>query len=122
MTSAFTPQPAADTPASDQRERPVNGRRPQDRSSVTQAVAFAGQGQGWGAFGDEGRTATFSRRNAWRKVLEAAFGFQAHYLAARRAGRLVGVLPLCEVRSGFRRCGLLSLPFAIEAGVCAADY
>ena len=75
----------------------------------------------WEAFVDAAPTATFFHRLGWRDVLERSFGFRAHYLTARRSGRLVGILPLCEWRPPFGRRRLQSLPFAVEAGVCAAD-
>lgn len=90
-------------------------------SSATQVEVFEGHQEEWDTFVEASLPGTFFHLFGWRDVLEAAFGFRTHYLAARRDGRLVGVLPLCEVRSGFRGCCLLSLPFAIEAGVCALD-
>lgn len=82
---------------------------------------FQGHREEWDSFVDECARGTFFHLLGWRDVLQAAFGFRTHYLAARCDGRLVGVLPLCEVPSGLRGRCLLSLPFAIEAGVCARD-
>jgi FemAB-related protein (PEP-CTERM system-associated) len=88
---------------------------------VTQVELFQGQREEWDGFVGESPRGTFFHLLGWREVLQAAFGFRPHYLAARREGRLVGVLPLCEVPAGLRARALLSLPFAIEAGVCAQD-
>ena len=90
-------------------------------SRVTQVEVFQGQREEWDAFVDQSPGGTFFHLLGWRAVLQAAFGFRTHYLAARCDGRLVGVLPLCEVPLGLRGCCLLSLPFAIEGGVCAVD-
>jgi FemAB-related protein (PEP-CTERM system-associated) len=90
-------------------------------SRPPQVAVVEGGGAEWDQFVATAPQATFFHWFAWRDVLEQAFGFRAHYLAARRDGRLVGVLPLCEVPTGLRGRCLLSLPFAIEAGVCAAD-
>ena len=90
-------------------------------SRVMQVEVFRGHREEWDRFVEESPRGTFFHLLGWRDVLEAAFGFRTHYLAARRDGRLVGVLPLCEVPSGPRSRCLLSLPFAIEAGVCAVD-
>ena len=90
-------------------------------SRGTQVEIFQGHREEWDNFVDESPRATFFHLYGWRDVLRAAFGFRTHYLAARREGRLVGVLPLCEVPAGWRARSLLSLPFAIEAGVCAED-
>ncbi|MDX2165619.1 MAG: FemAB family PEP-CTERM system-associated protein [Deltaproteobacteria bacterium] len=86
-----------------------------------QVTEFAGDRAEWDGFVDASPHGTFFHLLGWRDVLQAAFGFRAHYLAARRGGELVGVLPLCAVPLGLRAHALLSLPFAIEAGVCAAD-
>ncbi len=75
----------------------------------------------WEAFVRAAPDATFFHRAGWKDVLEQAFGFRAHFLAARRDGSVVGVLPLCEVRPPFGKPRLLSLPFAVEAGISAAD-
>ena len=90
-------------------------------SSGTQVEPFQGQREEWDAFVEQSPKGTFFHLLGWRDVLEETFGFRTHYLAARRDGRLAGVLPLCEVPSGLRGRRLLSLPFAVEAGVCAAD-
>ncbi len=57
----------------------------------------------------------------WKEALERTFAFTSHYLIARRSGEIVGVLPLCELHAPFMDRCLLSLPFAVEAGVCGAD-
>ena len=64
---------------------------------------------------------TFFHLIGWKEVIEQTFGYRAHYLTARRGGELVGVLPLFELRSAFGKAALLSLPFAVEGGVCATD-
>ena len=64
---------------------------------------------------------TFFHLIGWKEVLERAFGFTSHYLVARRAGQMVGGLPLFELRArGAPHC-LQSLPFAVEGGICSAD-
>jgi FemAB-related protein (PEP-CTERM system-associated) len=90
-------------------------------SGATQVEIFDGAGGEWDGFVEQASHATFFHLWGWRDVLQTAFGFRTHYLAARRDGRLVGVLPLCEVPAGLRGRCLLSLPFAVEAGVCAGD-
>jgi FemAB-related protein (PEP-CTERM system-associated) len=90
-------------------------------SRVAQVELFQGHREEWDGFVEASPRGTFFHLLGWRDVLEAAFRFRTHYLAARCDGRLVGVLPLCEVPLGLRGCCLLSLPFAVEAGVCAAD-
>ena len=64
---------------------------------------------------------TFFHLIGWKEVLERTFGFTAHYLVARRGSEIVGVLPLFELHAPCMARGLLSLPFAVEGGVCSAD-
>ena len=86
-----------------------------------QVEVFQGLREEWDSFVEASPRGTFFHLLGWRDVFEKAFGFRTYYLAARCDGRLAGVLPLCEVPSGLRGRCLLSLPFAIEAGVCAVD-
>lgn len=75
----------------------------------------------WEDFVQTAPEATFFHRRGWMDVLEETFGFRSRLLVARRDGRLVGILPLCELCPPFGRPRLLSLPFAVEAGVAAVD-
>jgi FemAB-related protein (PEP-CTERM system-associated) len=65
--------------------------------------------------------ATFFHRIEWRDLLEEVLRHRTHYLLAERGGRLVGVLPLAEVKSLLFGHALVSLPFAERAGVAAVD-
>jgi serine/alanine adding enzyme len=58
---------------------------------------------------------------AWRTIFEQAFGHQTVYLAARRTGRIVGILPLVIFRSRVFGSFAVSLPFIDGGGVCALD-
>jgi serine/alanine adding enzyme len=57
----------------------------------------------------------------WRRVFERAFAHESIYLAARRDGAIVGVLPLVIFRSRLFGRFAVSLPFVNYGGVCAAD-
>ena len=81
----------------------------------------AGEAAAWDAFVRRTPGGTFFHLTGWKEVLEQTFGFAAHYLVARRAGEIVGVLPLFELRAPLMERCLLSLPFAVEAGVCSTD-
>jgi FemAB-related protein (PEP-CTERM system-associated) len=58
---------------------------------------------------------------AWKSVIENAYGHRAPYLAAKRDGRLSGVLPLVAIHSRLFGKSLTSLPFLDFAGVVADD-
>jgi FemAB-related protein (PEP-CTERM system-associated) len=65
--------------------------------------------------------ATFFHRIGWREVLESCFGHRTRYLLAERGARLVGILPLAEVKSLLFGHALVSLPFCAVAGVAATE-
>lgn len=58
---------------------------------------------------------------AWRAVIERAFGYEPIYISARRAGRVVGVLPTVLVDSWLFGRALISLPYLNYGGVVADD-
>jgi FemAB-related protein (PEP-CTERM system-associated) len=65
--------------------------------------------------------ATFFHRIGWREIYEDVFRHRTHYLLAERGDRIVGVLPLVELRSLLFGHSLVSLPFAVYGGVAASD-
>jgi FemAB-related protein (PEP-CTERM system-associated) len=75
----------------------------------------------WNAFVFAEPQATFFHRFEWRDVLGRAFGHRSHYLLAERAGRIVGVLPLAEVKSALFGHALISTPFCVYGGIVATD-
>jgi FemAB-related protein (PEP-CTERM system-associated) len=58
---------------------------------------------------------------AWKKTIEATFGFKPYYLVAFCDGQICGVLPLFLVRGLLLRKALISSPFAVYGGVLAND-
>lgn len=82
--------------------------READRAAWTQFVATCPE-------------ATFFHRIEWRDLLQHFFRHRPHYLLAERAGRIVAVLPLAEVKSLLFGHALVSLPFAEHAGVAALE-
>lgn len=82
--------------------------READRSAWTKFVAACPE-------------ATFFHRIEWRDLLQRVFRHPTHYLIAERAGRIVAVLPLAEVKSLLFGHALVSLPFAEHAGVAALE-
>jgi FemAB-related protein (PEP-CTERM system-associated) len=58
---------------------------------------------------------------AWRDLLVSAFKHRPCYLLAEHQGRVVGVLPLVEIRSRFFGVSMVSVPFGVYGGVLADD-
>jgi FemAB-related protein (PEP-CTERM system-associated) len=75
----------------------------------------------WNAFVFAEPESTFFHRIEWQDVLTRAFGHCTHYLLAERAGRIVGVLPLGEIKSVFFGHALISTPFCVHGGIVASD-
>jgi FemAB-related protein (PEP-CTERM system-associated) len=75
----------------------------------------------WEAFVADCPEATFFHRAGWREVIERAFGHRTHYLYAEQAGRIVGVLPLAEIKSLLFGHTLISTPFCVYGGAAAVS-
>jgi len=75
----------------------------------------------WEAYVERAPSATFFHRIGWREIVEREFRHRTHYLLAERAGDVVGVLPLAEVKSRLFGHTLVSLPFAVYGGPAADD-
>jgi serine/alanine adding enzyme len=90
-------------------------------SGVPPRVALASETEQteWDAFVAGRPDATGYHEWAWRRVFQGAFGHECLYLAARRDGRIAGILPLVETRSFLFGRALTSLPFVNFGGVLA---
>lgn len=75
----------------------------------------------WDAFVLDCAEATFFHRIGWREIIASVFGHPTHYLLAERGERIVGVLPLAEVRSLLFGHALSSLPFAVYGGAATTE-
>jgi FemAB-related protein (PEP-CTERM system-associated) len=73
----------------------------------------------WDAYVQGAPAATFFHRAGWQTVLERAFGHRTHFLYARDGNRVVGVLPLAEIRSLLFGHSLASTPFCVYGGIVA---
>lgn len=75
----------------------------------------------WDAFVLACPSATFFHRAGWQSLMTSVFRHRAYFLYAERAGEIVGVLPLAEVKSRLFGHALTSLPFAVYGGVASSD-
>ncbi|MCB1916020.1 MAG: FemAB family PEP-CTERM system-associated protein [Rhodocyclaceae bacterium] len=89
---------------------------------ITQVSELARDEHGlWDDFVRAHPDGSFFHLSPWRGIMEEVFGHRSHYLVARRAGCIVGVLPLAEVRSRLFGHSLSSLPFCAHAGAVGDD-
>jgi FemAB-related protein (PEP-CTERM system-associated) len=56
---------------------------------------------------------------AWKRTIEDSFHYKPHYLMARDATGIRGVLPMFLVRNPVVGCALISSPFAVYGGILA---
>ena len=75
----------------------------------------------WDAYVMAHPAATFFHRAGWQRIIEQVFKHPSFFLYAERAGQIVGVLPLAQVKSRLFGNALTSLPFAVYGGVLASD-
>lgn len=80
----------------------------------------------WDAFVASDLHATFFHRFGWRRVLQEAFGHTPYFLLAEekvdsQAVKIVGLLPLAQVRSRLFGNKLASLPFCVYGGILASN-
>ena len=87
-----------------------------DRLPTTVHALEASDVERWDAFVRAHPEATFFHLSAWKQIIEDVFRHRTHFLFAQRAGDIVGVLPLAEVRSLVFGHSLTSLPFCVYGG------
>ncbi len=75
----------------------------------------------WEHFVNRSSKSTFFHRIGWKQIIEQVFHHRTHYRIAERAGKVVGVLPLAEIRSWLFGHSLVSLPFGVYGGPAADD-
>ena len=77
--------------------------------------------RGWDSFVRAQPLATFFHLSGWKEVIEQSLGHQCHYLFARQAGEIVGVLPLAHVRGRLFGNSLISNGFCVYGGPIATS-
>ncbi len=66
-------------------------------------------------------SASFFHLSAWQDLIEEFQRHETFFLMAERGDKVVGVLPLAEVRSRLFGHSLCSLPFCVYGGVASED-
>jgi serine/alanine adding enzyme len=76
----------------------------------------------WDAFASSAPGATLYHLSGWRAVIENTFAHPTFYLSAvDDSSRVVGILPLAQLKSRVFGNMLVSLPFFNYGGVCASN-
>lgn len=73
----------------------------------------------WNAFVFACPEATFFHRAEWQIILRDVFRHPTYFLFAEQDGEILGILPLAHVKSLLFGNALVSLPFAVYAGIAA---
>lgn len=76
----------------------------------------------WDSYANGSPASSLYHLYGWKQVIEATFGHRTIYLAAvADTSRVVGILPLAELKSRLFGRMFVSLPFFNYGGVCAND-
>lgn len=75
----------------------------------------------WDAFVMACPQASFFHRAGWQTVIEKAFGHKTWFYYAEVDGKIVGVLPVAQIKSRLFGHSLNSLPFCVYGGVAATS-
>lgn len=73
----------------------------------------------WDTYVQGAADATFFHRAGWKVVLERAFGHKTFFLYAEEDEKIIGVLPLAQIKSTLFGNSLTSLPFCVYGGIVA---
>ncbi len=74
----------------------------------------------WDEFVQSHRHGSPFHLSAWRKSIEATYGYEPRYLLAEEGTELRGVLPLFRTKILLAGSALISSPFAVYGGILAA--
>lgn len=77
--------------------------------------------QEWDAYVRHQDGGTVFHSLSWKRAVERTYSHRSVYLAALRADRIVGCLPLFHVKSLFLGSMLISVPYAVGGGILADD-
>lgn len=75
----------------------------------------------WDAFVRASAQGSFFHLSAWRTLIEQIQRHKTYYLYAERAGEMLAVLPLAQVKSRLFGHSLCSLPFVVIGGIVGED-
>ena len=75
----------------------------------------------WDSFVLSHPSGSFFHQSGWKRVMEKTYGYESHYLLAKRGDRITGIAPAFLVSNWMTGRCLISIPFAVYGGICAED-
>ncbi|MCA8927755.1 MAG: FemAB family PEP-CTERM system-associated protein [Alphaproteobacteria bacterium] len=90
-------------------------------AAIAIARLDAADAAAWDAFVLQEPSATFFHRAGWARVIRRAYGYDTHFLMARRNGEIVGVLPLVHLKTLAFGQSLISMGFCVYGGIASSD-
>ena len=96
-------------------------RRPQIPASVRVQPFSQDISERWDSFVLAHPQGSLFHLTAWKRAIENTFGYESRYVYAERDGEITGIAPLFSISNWVVGRCLLSTPFAVYGGVCAAD-
>lgn len=123
MSSELLTASRADAASEKLRRESALGASAEVRASeaITVGVLPAACAGEWDAFVQAHPGGTLFHQTCWSAAAAEAFGHEPLLLAARRAGRIVGALPLHAVMSRWTGRRLVSMPYGVGGGVLASE-
>jgi serine/alanine adding enzyme len=85
------------------------------------SLACDEDGMQWNDYARNHIVGTLYHDFEWRRLIAKVHGHDCPYLMARRAGRVVGVLPLVQLKSPIFGNYLVSMPYLSAGGALASD-
>jgi serine/alanine adding enzyme len=73
----------------------------------------------WDAYVQDHPKSTNCHLSGWKDVIEETYGHRTHYLLAEDGSKMVGLLPLVQVKSCLFGNNLVSMPFLNYGGILA---
>ncbi len=75
----------------------------------------------WDSYVNQHEEGTFFHLSGWKSVIERAYGHNTYYFFAEEEGRIVGLIPLTQIKSRLFGNALISNPFCVYGGAIAEN-
>ncbi|NOX82010.1 MAG: FemAB family PEP-CTERM system-associated protein [Alphaproteobacteria bacterium] len=96
--------------------------RPQSAAAAIEITrATPSEARDWDRYVENHSEGGFFHLFGWGEVIETAYGYAPHYLIARRAGKIVGVVPVVDVKAPLLGRSFISTAFTVGGGPIGDD-